>query len=57
MIKPPFRFDVEYFSLIAVFRHIYHEEKHQFKDEKERDSYVNRLKRSGEKFVTKKMIR
>jgi len=40
-----------------VFRNIYYEEKYEFNDEKEKDIYVNKLKRSGDRYLTKKMIR
>ena len=57
MLKPPFRFDVEYFSLIVLYRNIYYQCKCQFKDDKEKEAYLSKLKRSHDKHVSSKMIR
>lgn len=47
MIKAPFRFDVEYFSIVVTYALSPSPVKHFFRDQKEKDNYLSSLRKSG----------
>lgn len=47
MIKAPFRFDVEYFSIVVTYALSPSPVKHFFRDQKEKDNYLSTLRKSG----------
>lgn len=47
MIKAPFRFDVEYFSLIVMLKTTLLDKKMYFQNEQEKQQYLKKMKKQG----------